>query len=235
VKPLIYDARGITCHNNSAEQKLIEELKKKDPNMGVAHMAATQNSTVKLVDTTFGKCKVGSFLSYQVSVTESNFRAEADLDEVPRLPNPIVQPLVYPHFPLRDQEELRIPDTTSDDEKKVISDLTLEEENINTIEKETRKQAECEKWKNERKFRFTASKFHLISRRQRNHETFAETIINPKSISSRHLEHGRKYEPVALLEYDTFMYNRRTPVQVLGSGLVILKAVQYLELHQMQK
>ena len=91
------------------------------------------------------------------------------------------------------------------------------------IETETRQQAECEKWKEERKFRFTASQFQLISKRQRNHEGFAETLMNPKPVSSKYLEHGKKYEPVALMEYEKFMFSRRTPVKVLPSGLVVSK------------
>ena len=45
--------------------------------------------------------------------------------------------------------------------------------------------------------------------------------MNPTPVSSKYLEHGQKYEPVALMEYEKFMFNRRTPVKVLPCGLVM--------------
>jgi hypothetical protein len=89
VKPLLYDARAITCHNNSAEEKLNIHA-----NMGLAQMACGQYNA-NYVEAKYGKCKVGSFLSYQVSVTESNFRAEADLGEVLRLLIPVTYCLYW--------------------------------------------------------------------------------------------------------------------------------------------
>ena len=40
-------------------------------------------------------------------------------------------------------------------------------------------------------------------------------------MSSKYLEHGKKYEPVALMEYEKFMSRRGTPVKVLPSGFVV--------------
>ena len=57
----------------------------------------------------------------------------------------------------------------------------MDEDDINELEHATKYQAKSEKWKSERKYRFTASnsKFHLIAHRQRNHETFAYTLMPP--------------------------------------------------------
>lgn len=44
----------------------------------------------------------------------------------------------------------------------------------------------CEEWKQERKFRFTASNFGLISARKRNHESFVNSLLHPKPFSSRY-------------------------------------------------
>ena len=55
----------------------------------------------------------------------------------------------------------------------------MNEDDINELEHATRDQAKSEKWKSERKYRFTASKFHLIAHRQRNHETFANNLMPP--------------------------------------------------------
>ena len=114
-----------------------------------------------------------------------------------------------------------IPDNLDDAEKALIQTLEVDENSINSIESATREQSNSECWKNERKYRFTASRFQLISKRQRNHDKFAAELIHPKSFSSRHVEHGLKYEPIALREYEKVMLTRKTPVKVLNCGLVI--------------
>ena len=111
-----------------------------------------------------------------------------------------------------------VPDNLSEDEKRLLKTLQIEEDEINQIEGETRDQAESHKWREERKFRFTASTFHLISKRQKNHKNFAETLINPK-----YLEHGKKFESVALRKCEKLICNRRTPVKVLPSGFIVSK------------
>ena len=42
------------------------------------------------------------------------------------------------------------------------------------------------RWKEERKFRFTDLRFHLISRRERNHDNFAKEMMHPNEFVSRH-------------------------------------------------
>ena len=194
LKCLLYDARMRTNHDMKAEEELKKELKRIDPNMGLSQMACEQNfetSDIDCRDTRFGKCQVGSYLFYQVAATESNFKVTACIDCIPRLQAANNQALNYPRFPLRDIEEMLLPDNLTEAEKRVIDTLQLDEDKVNQIETETRQQAECEKWKEERKFRFTASQFQLISKRQRNHEGFAETLMNPKPVSSKYLEHGK--------------------------------------------
>jgi len=220
VKSLLYDARKVTTHNKTAEQKLKDDLKLIDSNMGLAQMASG-DIIQPTVDTKFGKCQIGSYLSYQVGFTESNFKAIADIECVPRLLVLIGGSQSYPEFPLRHIPEMTLPDGLSDNEMRVIDKLRLDKDGINLIETETKQQANCNKWKDERKYRFTSSQFFVISRRKRNHDTFADTLMHPKSISSRYLEHGKKFEAVALQQYEKFMHNRRTPVQVLSSGLVV--------------
>ena len=51
--------------------------------------------------------------------------------------------------------------------------------------------------------------------------------MNPTPASSKYLEHGKKFEPVALMEYEKFMFNR-TPVKVLPCGLVVSKGCPIL-------
>ena len=121
-----------------------------------------------------------------------------------------------------------MPDEIAAVEKALLEKLCVDEEKINDIETKTRGQSNCEEWKQERKFRFTASNFGLISARKRNHESFVNSLLHPKPFSSRYTNHGIKYEPVALEQYQKYMHSIRRPVNVLKSGLVVSIDAPYL-------
>lgn len=55
-----------------------------------------------------------------------------------------------------------------------------------------------------------------------------QTIMHPKPFSSKYVAHGIKYEPIALQEYQKFMFNQKTPVAVLRSGFVVCKSCPVL-------
>ena len=61
-----------------------------------------------------------------------------------------------------------------------------------------------------------------------NHETLIKNLINPKSFSSRYTNHGLKYEPIALEQYQKYMSSINKPVKVFKSGLVISMDAPYL-------
>lgn len=111
----------------------------------------------------------------------------------------------------------------SDAESEFAKKFHLDEDEINTLEGETREQANSQLWVSERKYRFTASNFHLISHRQRHHEYFANTLMHPKPFTSRHTRHGIKYEPEAVHAYMKYMNNRSIRVEIFKSGLVVYK------------
>jgi hypothetical protein len=184
---------------------------------------ATDNQAETFVDTKFGKCPVGSIASYQLAFTESNFAAHAELGALAQRPEPIAVDK-YPRFPLVEEELMNIPETLSTKEQEVISVLKLDENEINNIEINTRKQSDCDEWKKQRTHRFTASNFHLISHRKRNHDTLATNLMHPKQWTNRSVEHGKNFEPVALMEYQKYMKSIRRPVTVLPSGFVVSKS-----------
>ena len=68
-----------------------------------------------------------------------------------------------------------VPRGLSDTEEALIKDLIVEEDRIHSIESAIREHAGCDEWKTQRTYRFTASKYHLISRRQRNHQSFPQS------------------------------------------------------------
>ena len=110
-----------------------------------------------------------------------------------------------------------VPRALSDEEKSLLTNLTVDEDKINAIESNTHDRAGCTEWKEECRYRFTASSFQVIAKRQRTHASFAQSIMHPKPFTSKYVAHGIKYEPIALQEYEKFMFNRKTPVAVLGA------------------
>ena len=53
-------------------------------------------------------------------------------------------------------------------------------------------------------------------------------LINPKPFTSRYVEHGIKYEPIAIQEYEKVMFTQKTPVKVLKSGFVVCLDMPFL-------
>ena len=133
--------------------------------MGLSQMANEQTDQAGAghVETKFSKFQVGSFLSYQIALTESHFKATSSINCISRL-NQVNNKAL--RFPLRDIDSIVIPNNLCENNQKFLQSLTLDEDEINEVETQTRKQAECSKWKEERKFRFTASQYHLISKRR---------------------------------------------------------------------
>lgn len=209
-KSLLYEARVNVKYNGNSTEKLKTELKRLFPNMGLSQMADNRRPE-HFQETKFGKCPVGSVLSYQLAFTESNFSAIVDLSAIPRTElnrQPGCEP-TYPRFPLVTDEDMDVPDTLSSSEQALLSKLTVDESQINDIELKTRKQADCNEWKDQRTYRFTASCFHLIRKRKRNHDTFAKNVMYPAPFTSKYVEHGKKFESVALMEYQKFMKDKK--------------------------
>ena len=90
----------------------------------------------------------------------------ANLTSVPRNNAPVnAQELNhYPRFPLSNDNDMVVQRELSDTEEVLIKDLIVDKDKINSIESATRQQAGCDEWKTQHTYRFTASKYHLISR-----------------------------------------------------------------------
>ena len=85
MKCLLYEARKHPKYDADTENVFLSELEKIDPNLGFAHINKAKSPHTEMAETKFGKSSVGSFLSYQTSLTESNFSARVDLTSVPRV------------------------------------------------------------------------------------------------------------------------------------------------------
>ena len=234
VRCLLYEARTQqSIKSQSAdEQKLVERLKAANPKMALAQIMEPSSERSKLFETKFGKSPQGSYASYQLSTTEDNFKVHCNISSVPRVDpghTNTVPINAYPRFPLdRAREQFVVPEELAAVEKALLEKLCVDEEKINDIETKTREQSNCEEWKQERRLRFTASNFGLISARKRHHENFVNSLLHPKPFTSRYTNHGIKYEPVALEQYQKYMHSIRRPVKVLKSGLVVSLDAPYL-------
>ena len=217
VKCLIHEARNNVQVDIQEEKSFKEAIKAINPRMGLAQ---NLNMNAELTETKFGKSPVGSFSSYQLTHTESNFDVDINIDAIPRNDSSAAELPVYPPFLSSDVGENETKDLDGNKEE-LVNALTCNENEIKTIEIETRGQANSDLWKSERKYRFTASIFHVISHRQRNHDTFAKAQMYTKEFRSAATAHGTKYEPVALHEYTRYMDSRHTPVSVYKCGLVV--------------
>ena len=85
---------------------------------------------------------------------------------------------------------------------KLLDALTYSKDQIAQIEMETRAQRLCRRWQEEREFRITASKFGLVIKRRRNHNTLAKQLLYSK-VSSGVLAilWGQQHEADALESY----------------------------------
>ena len=52
--------------------------------------------------------------------------------------------------------------------------------------------------------------------------------MHPKPFTSKNVAHGMTFEPVALREYEKFMFVTKTPVAVLKSGFVVSQSFPVL-------
>ncbi|XP_066021691.1 uncharacterized protein [Pocillopora verrucosa] len=192
VRSLLYEARTLQSMRSQRadEQKLCERLKAENPKMALAQIMEPFSESTQLLETKFGKSPQGSYASYQLSTTEDNFKVYCNISSVPRVDPGHTHNIpinAYPRFPLNTAtEEFVMPDEIAAVEKALLEKLCVDEEKINDFETKTRGQSNCEEWKQERKFRFTASNFGLISARKRNHESFVNSLLHPKPFSSRY-------------------------------------------------
>jgi len=220
---LIYEARNNIDTQKADEIQLKADLMKINPNMALAQILSPTDVS-EYVDTKFGRSPKGSYASYQLTFTESNFSVFCDIDSVPRIAiSSNADGRQYPHFPLQNSQDFDIPENVTEQEKEFLQYISVDENKLNNIERKTQNQSHSEMWKNERMFRLTASNFDRVCVRQKQHENLAESLLYPSSSASRsrHCQHGQTYEAIALRQYEKYMFSTRRPVKVFKSGLVV--------------
>ena len=227
---LLTEARRGESDSNAKLKTLIESLEQHSSKLGITQVVDTASlDTLPAVDTRFGPCPVGSYGSYQLAFTESNFQCISSFEGCQNVRCTATEFPAYPSFPLDENNASLVPpDNLTEKEQKLLESLSLDVPEANKLEEKTREQAGCVEWMQERKYRFTASNFGKISRRQRNHKKFVADLLAQKPISAAPLEHGKKYEPVALKEYEKYLRKMGKPIKVLKSGLFVSPKIPIL-------
>ena len=107
----------------------------------------------------------------------------------------------------------------------VDSSNEVNKEKAAKIEQETRGQANCRIWHDERKFRLTASHFGEIihSTAARDYFKFCTSLYSPKFFSSAAVVHGRTYEKAALEKF-----SEQSGKKLLPCGLFIHEEFPFL-------
>ena len=195
---------GIMCHLYEARKvemptelnDFVETVKDIDPDLGLLQTCElnTGNGTDNHVDTRLGKSPAGAYRPPYLSLP---------LDDV------------------NDDFLLHVPEDLDTLQNRLLNDLKVTMLDANKIEENTKAQHTCSAWTEERKFRFTASNFGRVSRRKRNHKKFCNDLLDAKPFRSASTDHGIKYEPVALREYEKYMHKIGRPIKVEKSGFFV--------------
>lgn len=227
VRCLLYEAKKNLGTQASDEALLKDKLQKINPKFALSQIMPTGCTNVQ--ETKFGKCPSGSYASYQLQFTECNFQVFCNTDSMPTVDchNEQNAISVYPPFPLQQSEPYEKPDDLRSSQEALLGHLIVDEVKLNTINKKTIEQVASEEWQAERKFRYTASNFHTIVKRQRNHDTLVNNLLHPQPFTAKQTAHRKTYQPVALKEYKKCMFSTRNPVSVFKSGLLSVSPLPF--------
>ena len=113
----------------------------------------------------------------------------------------------------------------------VIDKLQVTEDEVNTIELQTRKQSHCSEWFHHRKYRITASKaYRCASLRESTSPTKAveEVLCYKKVYSTKAMKDGLNQEPVIVNEYTKEKENNGVNVVVKDCGFFVSSACGFL-------
>ncbi|KAJ7394727.1 hypothetical protein OS493_000553 [Desmophyllum pertusum] len=138
VRCLLYEARKNIRRQQADEEKLLVTLKELNPKMALAQILTPRSESIPLLETKFGRSPQGSYASYQLSVTEDNFKVYCDITSVTRVNpgNHSEQIITYPRFPLKSSDEqFEMPTEISEAEKSLLDSLQVDADKLNDIER----------------------------------------------------------------------------------------------------
>ena len=124
----LYEARKNIRRQQADEEKLLKTLKELNPKMALAQIMSPRSESTPLLETKFGKSPQGSYASYQLSMSEDNFKVYCDITSVARVTigNHSDQIITYPRFPLKPpDEQFEMPTEISEAEKETIIETII--------------------------------------------------------------------------------------------------------------
>ena len=173
--------------------KIIEDLRPQlldlTPRPQILQLWPEDTATIKYTDSRFGRVPVGSVLSYQQPLKQSNDDDDILVtSEVPSLPLPV---LPMANF------------TMDDNELNYVSSLEVSREVSEQYRQDTRLQSKSPLWHALRKGRLTASNFKRVTSRRGDFEKLAKELLKSKNIQTAAMKYGSIHEPVAAQAYAT--------------------------------
>ena len=120
----------------------------------------------------------------------------------------------------------------------VIDQLQVTEDEVNTIEVQTRKQSHCSEWFHHRKYRITASKaYRCASLKESTSPTKAveEVLCYKKVYSTKAMKDGLNQEPVIVNEYTKEKENNGVSVVVKDCGFFVSPKAMTSRHHNTEK
>lgn len=113
-----------------------------NPNMPLAQILTENTNETVFKETKFGKSPCGSFGSYQLLYTESNFKVFCNVNSVVKIdPNLADVPKEYPKFPLENAEQYQISANLDAQQKALLEHLSVDAVQLNMIEENTCEQS----------------------------------------------------------------------------------------------
>ncbi len=213
-----------------------EKLAAENPLYGFAYMATPDHENTQYVKTCINtNVPRGSFLSYQMSLSEANFNvycSENTLDKFNCTKNCNTKDMSYPPMPLGCSYGCPDLNQLPDKEKEFLLQIVKTKDQCSQIESETRDQRDSDLWWEKRQNILTASNFGEIYRRkkkkcdellERLQARYRDTENLPAS-----LKFGIQYENTAARKYKKYMSNIQHDVQELPCGLVTRPDIPFL-------
>lgn len=151
--------------------------------------------TSVMIQTKMGRSPQGSLASYQLSLTEDNFKVYCDLASISRRKKTDEILLdSFQRLPLRSTDNFQPPDDITTEEQLLLQNKTVCVNELNKIKQTRRGQSNSDKWRKQRRFRITASNFNRPKIRKRQHDSLVKECLEAKSFTSKYTNHGLEYE-----------------------------------------
>ena len=246
IQSTLYEARvGSKCIYDPISVATFKFNIQKESKATPAGIIMTAEPKFGFVQSRFGKVPLGSPLSFQFPLVEQWFKVHSSIQGNARsscilFDTPTCSYPQFPNFEIDYDTSKFLKNVVDPSQLKLLLSLKLSLDDSVQLEKETRAQSSCSKWKEVRRNRFTASKFSKLYGKghklkgEKALKSAAEDIANPKQniesnlVIKKKLKHGQYYEPVALAKYENYCKSIGHFITVESCGIVVPPNIYYM-------